>query len=238
MKRCITAVLFPLVLLATGWPVGDDMAEPKPVGNSWGGLQSYGDDPYLHPGVDVMSETIGQPIRAVAPGIVKAWLTFGHDIYWRLAIADEDTDDSCDAWLYAHVDPDREHKLLGDWVQEGDIIGYVVPWPVMGFDHLHWARIRSAGQVWQADWIFVDNPAVELDPPGDTLASILEKTRGEYLFAFRPNDTTPNASYFSPDSIYGEVDIVAKIVDKTGEGWKTLAGRYSVGTPFALGSVV
>jgi len=218
MKRLLVLTLIPVILSATGWPVGEDMATPRPVGNSWGEIQEYGDRLYLHPGVDVMGETVGQPVHAVAAGEIKAWLTISADWHWRLAIADSSTSDSCNGWLYAHIDPYRDHKEVGDWIQEGDLIGYLVPWPG-GFDHLHWARIRGAGETWTSDWLFVDNPSVDLEPAGDTIPPIFEDAVGDDLLGFKPNNTPDWEEYLSPDSLYGDVDIIARIHDKTGEAW-------------------
>lgn len=217
MKRSILPHLIPALILATIWPVGNP-DEARPIGNSWGEIQEYEDRLYLHPGVDVMGETIGQPVHAVAAGEVKAWLTISGDWHWRLAIADSSTNDSCNGWLYAHIDFYRDHKEVGDWVEEGDLIGYLVEWPG-GFDHLHWARIMGAGANWTSDWLFVDNPSIELDPSGDTVAPIFENTLESDLFAFRPNNASAMTEYLSPDSLYGDVDIIARIHDKTGEAW-------------------
>jgi hypothetical protein len=208
----------PILLTATGWPVGE-MNKERPVGNSWGAIQTFeGTNYYLHPGIDVMGVTAGQPVYAVAPGIVKAWVTIYAEFHWRLAIADSETNDSCDGWLYAHIDPSREHKELGDWVETGDLIGYLVPWPG-GFNHLHWARIRGYGSVWTPDWRFIDNPWPELSPKGDTLPPLFKNALADDLLAFRENNSL---KYLSPDSLYGDVDIIARVEDRTGTYWEDI----------------
>ncbi len=208
--------LFPCLLFSTGWPVADIDAA-RPVGNSWGAIQTfYPDAPYLHPGIDVMGVTVGQPVFAVAPGVVKAWVTISAEFHWRLAIADTETSDSCDGWLYAHIDPTRDHVEVGEIVETGDLIGFVVPWPG-GFDHCHWARIRSAGATWYPDWLFIDNPWPELLPKGDTLPPSFTNALENQLFAFRENNSN---NYLSSANLQGDVDIIARIHDKTGEYWE------------------
>ncbi|MDH4242084.1 MAG: hypothetical protein OEW48_21185, partial [Phycisphaerae bacterium] len=95
----------------------------QPLGNNWGEYQDYGGWPYMHPGIDVMGITIERPVYAVQDGFVKAWLTTSGDWHWRLALADYETVDSVEAWLYAHIDPYQYHKDLGDTVVEGELIG-------------------------------------------------------------------------------------------------------------------
>ncbi len=115
---------------AASWPL-DPIDQVHPLGNGWGEYQNYGGGPYFHPGIDVMALTdIGVPVYAVAHGWVKAWLTTSGDWHWRLAIADSSTNwaDSSDAWLYAHIDPARAHLNVGDEVNPGDWIGYLVEW--------------------------------------------------------------------------------------------------------------
>lgn len=211
-------IFFPYLVFATGWPVGN-IDKARPVGNSWGAIQTfYPDAPYLHPGIDVMGVTEGQPVYAVAPGVVKAWVTISAELHWRLAIADTETNDSCNGWLYAHIDPARDHKDVGDVIETGDLIGYLVPWPG-GFNHCHWARIRCAGATWYPDWLFIDNPWPELEPKGDTIPPFFTNTLNDQLFAFRVNNST---EYLSPAALSGDVDIIARIHDKTGEHWEDI----------------
>ncbi|MGC8894186.1 MAG: peptidoglycan DD-metalloendopeptidase family protein [candidate division WOR-3 bacterium] len=209
------------ILLSIPWPlVPQDQAHP--VGNSWGEYQEYSGDPsgaYLHPGVDIMGVTQGKEVRAVAAGWVKAWMTISGDYHWRVATSDQNTSDWSDGWLYAHIDPYRYHVSVGDQVSRGTTIGYLVPWPVTGFDHCHFARIRHHGTNWNdAGWRFIRNPLVDLVPNTDTVKPIFESTgmSGSCKFAFRHNNSS---TYLSPDSLYGKVDVIAKIYDKFGISW-------------------
>lgn len=201
-----------------GWPIGPTNAA-HPLGNGWGEYQWYGGDPYLHPGVDVMALTdTGVAVYAVAHGWVKAWLTTSGTWHWRLAIADSGLgfSDSCDGWLYAHIDANRPHLAVGDEVWPGDWIGYLVPWPVAGFDHLHFARISDAGSVWGnagADWVFQDSPLNHLSPVGDTTVPVIEPALASSKFAY----CRDNASLYLPaGNLTGDVDIVARIHDRFG----------------------
>lgn len=205
-------------LTSANWPI-DSIGLTHPLGNGWGEYQWYGGDPYLHPGIDVMALTdVGVPVYAVAHGWVKAWLTTSGTWHWRLAIADSGLgySDSCDGWLYAHIDPNQPHLSVGDEVFPGDWIGHLVPWPVTGFDHLHFARIRDAGQVWGnagADWVFQDSPLNHLVPNTDTEAPVIEQALAGSKFAFCRNNTS---QYLPAGNLTGDVDIVARIYDRFG----------------------
>jgi hypothetical protein len=214
-------MMIQLVIFSIPWPiVPQDQAHP--VGNSWGEYQEYSGDPsgaYLHPGVDIMGVTVGKEVRAVAPGWVKAWMTISGDYHWRVATSDQNTSDWSDGWLYAHIDPNRYHVNVGDQVSQGTTIGYLVPWPVQGFDHCHFARIRHRGTNWNdAGWKFIRNPLVDLVPNTDTVKPVFESTgmSGSCKFAFRSNNSSV---YLSPDSLYGKVDVIAKIYDRFGISW-------------------
>lgn len=204
-----------LCLLAVGWPIAP-MNAAHALGNNWGEYQYYGSgSAYLHPGIDVMGITTGQKVYAVQRGIVKAWLTTSAEYHWRLAIADTNlTTDSVNAWLYAHIDPNRFHRNVGDWVNAGDSIGYLVTWPVTGFDHCHFARIKDIGATWTtADWAFVRNPLLLMTPVGDTVKPVFLNAVSGQKFALCNNNTS---TYRSPDGLTGNIDIIAKIYDRTG----------------------
>ncbi|MEO0091649.1 MAG: T9SS type A sorting domain-containing protein [candidate division WOR-3 bacterium] len=214
---------------AVPWPISP-VDSVHPLGNNWCNFQDYGSTgPYFHTGIDIITPNQqGAPVYAVSHGWVKAWLTLGGNLYWRLAIADSNLSytDSCEAWLYAHIDSSRYHKNVGDEVLPGDLIGYLVPWPVTGFDHLHFARIKDHGSIWTvADWAFVRNPLCLLSPNTDTVAPVFENALGNKRFAFCQNN---KSIYLNSDSLYGDVDIIAKIYDRIGKStgntiWDKLA---------------
>lgn len=185
------------------------------LGNNWGEYQNYGGSPYFHPGIDILTPNRqGIPVYAVKEGWVKSWLTIQATYHWRLAIADSSLEypDSCEGYLYAHIDSSRYHKQVGDYVRRGELIGYLVPWPVSGFDHIHFAKIKDEGYTWpRADWAFVFNPLILLRPNLDTIPPTFEYARGNQYFAFCINNTS---NYLNPDSLYGDVDIIAKIYDR------------------------
>ena len=187
---------------SVNWPLAP-VDSTHAIGNGWGEYQNYSytypPDPsaaYFHPGIDVMAQdTSGVPVYAVAHGWIKAWLNTSGYYYWRFAIADSNAtvSDSCDGWLYAHVDPSRPHAAVGDEVWPGDQIGYLVHWPVTGFDHCHFARIRDAGSVWGnagADWVFQDNPQNWLTPSADTARPVIEPALAGSQFAYCRNNTS------------------------------------------------
>lgn len=206
---------------ATGWPLSPQN-QVHPIGNGWGEYQNYPppESPYFHPGIDVMALTnSGVPCYAVAHGYVKAWLTTSAQYHWRLAIADSSSaySDSCNGWLYAHIDPNRAHKAVGDSVNPGDQIGYLVVWPVSGFDHTHFARIRDAGSTWgqggQADWIFEEDPQNLISPNTDTAKPVIETAVSGSKFAYCRNNSSTYQQY---TNLSGDVDIVARIYDRFG----------------------
>ncbi|MBS4016154.1 MAG: hypothetical protein KGZ86_06975 [Candidatus Latescibacteria bacterium] len=188
-----------------------------PIGNSWAEFQNYGGSSYYHPGVDILSPEIPNvPVYAVKRGYIKAWLSTGNYLYWRFAIADSSLSytDSCNAYLYAHIDSALYHKDIGDTVQVGELIGYLVYWPVdsIHFHHIHFAKIRDRGATWTAaDWAFVFNPLISLSPNQDTISPRFENALTNQKFAFTRNNTS---TYLSSSNLNGDVDIIAKIHDK------------------------
>jgi hypothetical protein len=152
---------------------------------------------------------------------VKAWGTIQAELHYRLAICDTSSDFTgrAEGWLYAHIDPARWHRNVGDEVQEGDSIGYLVTWPIAAtFDHCHFARISDTGATWMrfpdVTWWFIQNPLTIIKPNTDTVAPVIENARTNQKFAFCRNNR--NNSYLGYDSLVGEVDIITKVYDKTG----------------------
>ncbi|MEO0053389.1 MAG: M23 family metallopeptidase, partial [candidate division WOR-3 bacterium] len=137
-----------LLIITVFWPVPPEN-QVHPLGNNWGEFQDYGGGAYFHNGIDILTpDTSGVEVRAVAPGWVKAWGTIQAELHYRIAVCDSPLTFTgrAEGWLYAHIDPNRYHKNLGDPVAAGDIIGYLVAWPVdSSFDHIHFARIPDTG---------------------------------------------------------------------------------------------
>jgi len=224
LRNTIIALLLVTAGLASAnfWPIPPcDSAQP--LGNNWGNYQNYGSGPadaYFHNGIDVITVgRINRPVVAVAGGWVKAWGTIQADLHYRLAICDSPSTYTGRApgWLYAHIDEDRPHKNLGDRIYAGDTIGYLVYWPVQGFDHIHFARVSDTGATWMrfpnVTWWFIENPLTIIEPRSDLIAPTFENARTGAKFAFCRNNTT---TYLSPTALTGDVDIVAKIYDRTG----------------------
>jgi len=224
--------LFTSPARATHWPVVP-LDSVHPLGNNWGNYQDYGSGPYFHNGIDVITPDIqGRRVHAVRHGWVKGWGTISADLHYRLAICDTSSDFTgrAEGWLYAHIDADRWHLALGDEVQEGDSIGYLVAWPIDAtFDHCHFARISDTGATWMrfpnVTWWFVQNPLTIIRPNDDLVPPVIENARSGQKLAFCRNNTS---SYLRYDSLTGEVDIIARVHDKTGystgnETWDKLA---------------
>ncbi len=230
--RAFAAIALALPVFATFWPI-PPVNQPHPLGNNWGNYQDYGSGPYFHNGIDVITpDTSGVEVRAVAHGWVKAWGTIQAELHYRIAVCDSPLTYTARAegWLYAHIDPNRYHKNLGDEVQEGEVIGYLVAWPIDAtFDHLHFARISDTGATWQRfpspTWWFVQNPLTIIQPSTDLLPPVFQDARTGQRFAFCRNNTS---TYLNPGSLNGDVDIIARIYDKTGfstgnDTWDKLA---------------
>jgi hypothetical protein len=205
---------------AVPWPIApfDSM---HPLGNNWGEYQDYGSGSYFHNGIDIItSDTFGVEVHAVQHGWVKGWGTISAELHYRLAVCDTNLGYTGRApgWLYAHIDADRWHKEVGDEVQAGDLIGYLVDWPIDAtFDHCHFARISDTGATWMRfpdiTWRFIENPLLLLDPVTDTVPPVIQNARPAQKFAFCRNNS---GTYQQPTSLSGDLDIVARIYDKTG----------------------
>ncbi len=199
------------------WPIFRDSVY-KPIGNSYGEYQCYDDPctPYMHTGIDIMAppET---PVYAIKGGFVKAILTTSGDTHWRVVIGDSAGSAECDAWMYAHVDylsiVLTAGLDIGDWVDEGQYIGNVVLWTYNDFNHLHFSKIRFAGDSWNnwQDWEFVGNPLDELVDIDDPDAPVFENAYGDQKFAFADNLT--GAYYQAGENLTGDVDIICRAYD-------------------------
>ena len=203
-------------LFSVGWPfVPQDSMHV--VGNSYGLFQEgSGGDIDLHAGIDIMPDTSGVPIYAVADGYVKTWFTVSGAYHWGLLIGDEFGTDSCDGWMYWHIDATMYHLNLGDTCSAGELIGYVVPWFNTGqpvrFHHVHLSKVRSGGYPWYSV-LYIQNPLALLTPYADTTKPMFEDAHTTGRFAFCRDNTS---EYLNPDSLHGDVDIIALIHDKTG----------------------
>jgi hypothetical protein len=209
------------------WPFGSG-DESLPLGNNYGEYQFYGGSPYFHPGIDIM-QFAGSPVYAVKAGVVKAVLTTSGDYHWRVAVGDSAGSDWCDGWLYAHLERYTIPVQVGDTVQVGDYLGDLVWWPVAGFHHLHFVKIRNEGANWWSDWMFIANPLDELTPIDEPDVPVIEDARVGAKFAFCYNNTH---LYFDPGTpVSGPVDIISKIYDKTLHAyWRLIPYRieYSI----------
>jgi murein DD-endopeptidase MepM/ murein hydrolase activator NlpD len=216
-RNTITTATYPLFLSESiPWPV-PPTSSFHCLGNNWFEYQNYGGSAYFHPGIDVITPgDSGVAVYAVKNGFVKAWLSTGDKYYWRFGIGDSSLSftDSCNGYLYAHIDSARYHKDIGDTVNVDDLIGYLVPWMVEGFNHCHFAKIRDRGSTWTtADWAFIYNPLLSVQPNNDTTPPTFLNAVTNQKFAFARNATS---AYLSSTSLNGDVDIIAKIYDKLG----------------------
>jgi hypothetical protein len=227
----ITGLLFLILAYSTAygirWPFNPDSVS-LPLGNNYGEYQDYGTGSYFHPGIDIL-QPFGTHVYAVKSGIVKAVLTTSAQYHWRVAIGDSAGSGWCDGWLYAHLDQPTIQVQVGDTVQQGDYLGNLVYWPVSGFHHLHFVKIRNQGTTWSSDWKFIGNPLDELVPIDEPDPPVFENVQTGNKFAFCHNNTH---TYFTTGAtLSGDVDIIAKIYDKINQSyWKLIPYKveYSV----------
>ncbi len=183
------------------------------LGNSYGEYQDYGGTPYMHPGIDILHPA-GTPVYAVKAGWVKAVLTTAAELHWRVAIGDTDGPDSCNAWLYAHLAQETITVNVGDYVDSGQLLGNLVAWPTSNFHHLHFVKIRDAGTVWSANWLFVGNPLDELNNIDDFVAPYFLDINVGAPFRFCRDNSDIYFNVGMP--VDGDVDIIAKGHDRIG----------------------
>lgn len=187
------------------------------IGNSYNEIQEYSPgDTYLHPGVDLFGTHL-QNVQSVKKGYVKAVLTTSGDFHWRVAIANHNTSDSCQGYLYAHLDESLIPVTVGDSVEEGEVIGQLVDFPVTGFVHCHFARIVDEGALWNGAWWTFDNPMYYMENFKDTTAPVFEDVIPSMRVGFRNEFTQV---YFTDSIISGSVDIISKVYDQMNTFWK------------------
>ena len=203
----------PVGVVGIPWPLLPNAQHA--VGNTWGEYQNYGGTPYPHPGIDIFG-SVGQAVYAVRSGVVKAVLTTGGDLYWRVAIGDSVTSGTCKGYLYAHLQQASIAVHTGDLVIPGQFIGNLVEWPIYNFTHCHFARIQESGTQWNGSWLTVDNPHTNFLNQNDTHPPVFEPARGTALLAFCNNETS---TYQAPTSLHGAVDIICHVGDRIESTW-------------------
>lgn len=191
------------------------VGNPFPIGNSYAEIQQYGYTPYLHPGVDFLGDDY-ENVYAVKSGYIKAILTTGGSAYWRVGISNENTSAESEGYLYAHLNQNSIPYTVGDSVQTGDLLGTLYPWGYYDFTHIHFGRITCSGSTWNGNWWTTDNPLIDVVNIIDATPPIFENAYGSDLFAFR----TEGGNYLDPNSLMGEIDIIAKCHDIANSTWK------------------
>lgn len=181
---------------------------------------------YLHQGLDIITP-INEPTYAVKSGIVKCVLTLGGELYWRLAISDSNIENYSNGWLYAHLVENTIAVDIGDTVEQFDYIGDIIYW-TNEWGHIHFVEIRDTGLVWlytDNEWGINFNPLLALTPVHDDSPPQIEAVFPDSKFGFCVNETS---TYLSPDDLYGEVDILVKVVDYIGDSeWQQPAYKIN-----------
>lgn len=183
---------------------------------------------YLHQGLDIITP-IAEPTYAVKSGVVKCVLTLGGAIYWRLAVSDSNIADYANGWLYAHLIESTIAVDVGDTVEQFEYLGDIIEW-TNEWGHIHFVEIRDTGLVWLYDdneWGINFNPLLALTPVNDESPPQIEDVFPDlgFKFGFCTNETS---TYLSPDSLFGDVDIIVKVVDYIGDSeWQQPAYKIN-----------
>ncbi len=199
----------------TPWPF-KPFDEPNKAWNSYLLLSasSNGNNSgaYLHQGLDMDVPSYAET-HATQEGWVKAVLTTGGNLYWRSAIADENTSSTMQGWLHAHLVESSIAVDVGDHLQQGDFIGTIIPWSGLPGGHIHFSRVESSGNTW-GSWRNYSNPMFYLRPHGDETAPEIINLSNDSKFRFESNSS---AQSLDADDLSGEIDILVKVRDVCGE---------------------
>ncbi len=189
---------------------------PLPIGNSYGAIQNYGGEPYLHPGVDFMGP-IGAPVYAVQSGYVKSILTISADLHWRIAIGIEDIAEEQEGYLYAHLVETSIPYVEGDYVEKGAYLGELVAWPTSDFHHCHFARIKASGQYWDGQWWTTGDVLSDVTNFEDDSSPAFELLNNGHWADFY---SIEDAYFIQPDSLYGSLRLVCSAYDYSNTDWR------------------
>ena len=170
--------------------------------NNYGQYQCGGtkESCYFHDGLDVVLKN-GTPVFAVEAGTVKAEIG-GNEFYRTLIV--EDADEPGMAWAYTHIfffAPKR-----GDELEQGQYIGRV---NFQGVEHIHLSRIRLVdGGSWDNYSDLMHVYPGDMFEYEDESAPIIETP-----FLFYENNSDKRFEHGLIDTVFGEVDIVARVRD-------------------------
>ena len=170
---------------------------------------------YLHQGLDLITP-IGEPTYSVIDGYVKLVLTIGGESYWRTAISPVQVPGWSDGWLLAHLIQSTIQFDIGDTLHIYDYLGDIIQWSG-NWGHIHFVQIHDIGTVWlyeDNEWGINFNPALALQPYPDETPPYIDPVFAWSKFAFAINES---ATYLEPDSLFGAIDIIVKVVDYAGD---------------------
>lgn len=175
----------------------------------------YSDWSYLHQGLDLIVP-MNEPTYAVEDGFVKCVLTISGNMHWRIAVGNQQTSGLSRGWLYAHLIPGTIQFDVGDTVQQFDYLGDIVRWED-NWGHIHFVEIEDVGNVWRYDdneWGITYNPLLSLRPNADLFPPIIDHVFNDSKFGYCVNESD---DYLKPDSLFGDIDIIIKVIDYIGE---------------------
>lgn len=175
----------------------------------------YSDWSYLHQGLDIIVP-MNEPTYAVEDGFVKCVLTISGNMHWRIAISNQQTSSTSRGWLYAHLINSTIQFDVGDTVRQFDYLGDIIRWSE-NWGHIHFVEIEDVGTVWRYDdnqWGITHNPLLSLRPNTDLFPPIIDAVFSDSKFGFCVNESD---HYLKPDSLYGDIDIIIKVIDYIGD---------------------
>ncbi len=214
------------------WPV-DPTSPAHELGNNYGAFQDYDGSPYYHDGLDILASR-GAAVYAVEGGVVQVVVDDGEGGLYSGVMIGQSGDGGL-GFDYWHLESSSLAVREGDVVSRGDYLGDLVVWPVDGFHHVHFNRVRGDGDPWS--WSTpVENPLSELRPNTDTSDPTVEHSSQGPLIYFCTNESS---NYLQPKSLTGVVDVVAGLSDTyNGGSWELAPFEFRLEVADTAGNVV
>ncbi len=185
-------------------------------------LEDENGTPYLNNGLTIGFTQTSSPhdVMAIEEGYVKDITTIRGDPFCGITISPQ-ISGTGKGWLYYHIAENSLTKSIGEHVSKGEKIGELSDW---GVEHepyryrLHLSRIESKTEEWSIFYLYqIGNPQRFFPDFKDDINPEI----GEIYFS-RKNGT----AYFSPEELYGDIDVVVDVKDKIGLSMESKPYKY------------
>jgi hypothetical protein len=198
-----------LPALAVPWPY-QPFDQAHGLGNHYGEYQNYGGSPYYHDGIDLVTPTGPVAVYSVSDGFLTH-ITYSDPLYSGLMIGELVANGH--GWLYWHISSATMQFDYGDRVYTNDYVGTTAYWPVASFHHCHFNKVQGSGGLPWAWYVSTENPLELVEPHPDSDPPTLPLTYVSQRFGFVRQGANV---VLNPESLSGDVDIIAKIGDVVG----------------------